>query len=170
MIVDKFISTPLTFIDRGTSNSVHLKRDIDDRIVMLDNLVELIIFTPRGSFDADPDFGFEYWNHEFSNIHYMDFNNDNSGTAISYNEVTKRECQESIRHSLQAYYPQLRDVAVLIDLAVADTEKQRRKKVMSKYSVKVTVRGVISDGLGTNRDYSKDVIFLVEPTAKQLRY
>jgi hypothetical protein len=167
--VDKFISTPLTFIER-TNNAVHLERDINDRIEMLNNLIELIIYTPRGSFDADPDFGFEYWNHEYSNIHYMDFNNDNSGTAISYNEVTKKECQESVRHSLLTYYPQLKDVTVLIDLAIADAKKQRRKKVLSKYSVKVTVKGVISDGLGTNRNYSKDVIFLVEPTAKQLRY
>lgn len=168
--MDKFISTPLTFIELHSGNAVHLGRDIDNRIEMLDNLIELIVFTPRGSFDADPDFGFEYWNHEYSNIHYMDFNNDNSGTAISYNEVTKRECQESIRLSLLTYYPQLKNVTVLIDLAIADAEKQRRKKVMSKYSVKVAVKGVISDGLGTNRDYSKDVIFLVEPTAKQLRY
>ncbi|MBR0494257.1 MAG: hypothetical protein IJJ83_10935 [Muribaculaceae bacterium] len=168
--MDKFISTPLNFIERNSSKAVHLGRDIDNRIEMLDNLIELIVFTPRGSFDADPDFGFEYWNHEYSNIHYMDFNNDNSGTAISYNEVTKRECQESVRLSLQTYYPQLKNVTVLIDLAIADADKQRRKKVMSKYSVKVTVKGVISDGLGTNRDYSKDVIFLVEPTAKQLRY
>lgn len=168
--MDKFISTPLNFIERNSSKAVHLGRDIDNRIEMLDNLIELIVFTPRGSFDADPDFGFEYWNHEYSNIHYMDFNNDNSGTAISYNEVTKRECQESVRLSLQTYYPQLKNVTVLIDLAIADADKQRRKKVMSKYSVKVTVKGVISDGLGTNRDYSKDVIFLVEPIAKQLRY
>jgi len=168
--VDKFISTPLAFVERSGNKAVHLGRDIDDRIMMLDNLIELIVFTPRGSFDADPDFGFEYWNHEYSNIHYMDFNNDNSGTAISYNEVTKRECQESVRQSLLTYYPQLKNVSVLIDLAIADAERQRRKKVLSKYSVKVTVKGVISDGLGTNRDYSKDVIFLVEPTAKQLRY
>jgi len=151
-------------------SSVHLGRDIDDRIEMLDNLVELIVFTPRGAFDADPEFGFEYWNHEYSNIHYMDFNNDSSGTAISYNEVTKRECQESIRQSLQTYCPQLKNVSVQIDLAIADAEKQHRKKVVSKYSVQVTVKGVISDGLGTDRNYSKDVIFLVEPSAKQLRY
>ncbi len=168
--MDKFISTPLAFVERSGNKAVHLGRDIDDRIMMLDNLIELIVFTPRGSFDADPDFGFEYWNHEYSNIHYMDFNNDNSGTAISYNEVTKSECQESVRQSLLTYYPQLKNVSVLIDLAIADAERQRRKKVLSKYSVKVTVKGVISDGLGTNRDYSKDVIFLVEPTAKQLRY
>lgn len=168
--MDKYISTPLSFVERSGNKAVHLVNDIDDRIMMLDNLIELIVFTPRGSFDADPDFGFEYWNHEYSNIHYMDFNNDNSGTAISYNEVTKRECQESVRQSLLTYYPQLMNVTVLIDLAIADAERQRRKKVLSKYSVKVTVKGVISDGLGTNRDYSKDVIFLVEPTAKQLRY
>ncbi len=168
--MDKFISTPLKFIERNSSKAVHLGRDIDNRIEMLDNLIELIVFTPRGSFDADPDFGFEYWNHEYSNIHYMDFNNDNSGTAISYNEVTKRECQESVRLSLQTYYPQLKNVTVLIDLAIADAEKQRRKKVMSKYSVKVTVKGIINDGLGTNREYYKVVFFFVEPTAKQLRY
>ena len=90
--------------------------------------------------------------------------------CLCYNEVTKSECQESVRQSLLTYYPQLKNVSVLIDLAIADAERQRRKKVLSKYSVKVTVKGVISDGLGTNRDYSKDVIFLVEPTAKQLRY
>ena len=65
----RFVSTPLQFVDSGTK----IVRDIEDRILMLDNLVELIVFTPRGDFEADPDFGFEYWNHEFSNIHYMDY-------------------------------------------------------------------------------------------------
>ena len=34
----RFVSTPLQFTDSGTK----LKRDIEDRILMLDNLVELI--------------------------------------------------------------------------------------------------------------------------------
>ena len=60
----EYISTPLSISDDG-----QLVRDVNERITMLDNLVELIVFTPRGSFEADPDFGFEYWNHEYSNVH-----------------------------------------------------------------------------------------------------
>ena len=63
-----YLKTPLAF--NNTDSKSQLVRTIEDRIKMLDNLVDLIIFTPRGSFDADPDFGFEYWNHEYSNIHY----------------------------------------------------------------------------------------------------
>ena len=168
--MERFISTPLAFLKSDEDHTLRVVRDMDDRIKMLDNLVELIVFTPRGSFAADPDFGFEYWNHEYSNIHYLDFNNDNNCTTSSYNEVTKKICQDSVRHSLNAYCPQLKNVNVLIDMAAADSEKQSRRKVRSKYSVKVTVQGIISDGLGTSREYSKDVVFLVEPTAKQIRY
>ena len=82
--------------------------------------------------------------------------------------VLRARCDGQYRHPV--LIASCVGVAGDADLAIADAEKQRRKKVMSKYSVKVTVKGVISDGLGTNRDYSKDVIFLVEPIAKQLRY
>ena len=43
-----FIRTPIEFI--RTEESVSIDRGIDDRIVMLDGLVELIVFTPKGSF------------------------------------------------------------------------------------------------------------------------
>lgn len=84
----RFVSTPLQFVDSGTK----IVRDIEDRILMLDNLVELIVFTPRGDFEADPDFGFEYWNHEFSNVHYREFNASQSSimSGSLYNEVTKK--------------------------------------------------------------------------------
>ena len=81
----RFVSTPLQFADSGTK----IRRDIEDRLQMLDNLVELIVFTPRGDFEADPDFGFEYWNHEFSNVHYREFNSSQTGTVAKslYNEI-----------------------------------------------------------------------------------
>jgi hypothetical protein len=57
--MEGYISTPLTFMERGSmGTSVMLGRDLEDRISMLDNLIELIVFTPRGSFAADPDFRF----------------------------------------------------------------------------------------------------------------
>ena len=164
-----FSSTPLSF--NNTNTGISIVRDIEERISMLDNLVELIVFTPRGSFNGDPDFGFEYWNHEYSNVHYREFNNEQTGLSSGgiYNEITKKECQDSIRQSLSTYAPQLKQVFVSMELNSAEAEKQRKKKVPSKYVVTITVEGIIDDGLGTTCKYEKNVMFLIEPTAKKYR-
>lgn len=164
-----FSSTPLSF--KNSDTGISIVRDIQERISMLDNLVELIVFTPRGSFIGDPDFGFEYWNHEYSNVHYREFNNEQIGLSSNglYNEITKKECQESIRQSLSTYAPQLKQVFVSMELNSAEAEKQRKKKVPSKYVVTIMVEGVIDDGLGTTCKYEKNVMFLIEPTAKKYR-
>lgn len=155
------------FLDQGA----RIQRDIEERQKMLDNLVELVVFTPRGQFDADPDFGFEYWNHEFSNVHYREFNTSQTGRIANglYNEVTKKECEESIKQSLAAYEPMLKDVIVNIGLDQADDKQMRRRRVHSKYEITVNVEGRLDDGLGTMRPYSKKVVFLVEPTVKRYR-
>ncbi len=164
-----FIKTPLIF--QESDGHVQVVRDFEDRIRMLDNLVDLIIFTPQGSFLADPDFGFEYWNHEYSNIHYREFNSDHSSYAVGglSDEVTKEECKKSIRQSLEQYEPQLKQVNVSIEINAAEAEKQRKKKVLSKYVVTISVEGIIDDGLGTTTPYRKDVLFLMEPTVKKYR-
>lgn len=54
-----FIETPLTYKD----NTGIIVRSLEERIAMIDNFIELIVFSPKGSFLADDDFGFEYWNH-----------------------------------------------------------------------------------------------------------
>ncbi len=160
----RFLSTPLQFTDSGTK----LRRDIDNRIMMLDNLVELIVFTPRGDFESDPDFGFEYWNHEFSNVHYREFNaSQGTKTTSLYNEVTKKECEDSIKQSLAAYEPMLKNVTVNIELNAASEKQRRKRRVASKYAVNVIVEGGIDDGLGVLRPYRKVVVFLVEPTVKR---
>ncbi|MBP3827350.1 MAG: hypothetical protein ILA07_04805 [Prevotella sp.] len=160
----RFLSTPLQFTDSGTK----LRRDIDNRIMMLDNLVELIVFTPRGDFEADPDFGFEYWNHEFSNVHYREFNaSQGTKTTSLYNEVTKKECEDSIKQSLAAYEPMLKNVTVNIELNAASEKQRRKRRIASKYAVNVIVEGGIDDGLGVLRPYRKVVVFLVEPTVKR---
>ena len=162
----KFISTPLVFLDQGA----HIQRDLEERVRMLDNLVELIVFTPRGQFDADPDFGFEYWNHEFSNVHYREFNTSQTGRVANglYNEVTKKECEDSIKQSLATYEPMLKNVIVNIELNQTEGRKGRRRQ-HSKYEVNVRVEGRLDVGLGTLRPYGKNVVFLVEPTVKRYR-
>lgn len=160
----RFVSTPIQFIDSGTK----LLRNIEDRMLMLDNLVELIVFTPRGDFEADPDFGFEYWNHEFSNVHYREFNaSQGTKTSSLYNEITKKECEDSIKQSLAAYEPMLKNVTVNIELDAASQRQRRKRRVVSKYAVNVIVEGGIDDGLGVLRPYRKVVVFLVEPTVKR---
>lgn len=164
-----FVSTPIDF--NRTKSSISINRSIDDVILMLDNLVELIVFSPKGSFAADPDFGFEYWNHEYSNIHYRDFNNNHTGMGYYglSNDVTRKECQESIKKSLETYEPQLKHVDVSIELDSIDKDKQiKKKKVFSKYEVSVRVTGILDDGLGMVRKYEKKVMFFMEPTVKQI--
>ena len=160
----RFVSTPIQFIDSGTK----LLRNIEDRMLMLDHLVELIVFTPRGDFEADPDFGFEYWNHEFSNVHYREFNaSQGTKTSSLYNEITKKECEDSIKQSLASYEPMLKNVTVNIELDAASQRQRRKRRVVSKYAVNVIVEGGIDDGLGVLRPYRKVVVFLVEPTVKR---
>lgn len=165
--MNSFIRSPISY--RKPESSIHIVRDIEERISMLDNLVELIVFTPRGSFDGDPDFGFEYWNHEYSNVNYREFNNEQTGysSAGLDNEVTKKECQESIRQSLSTYAPELKNVTVSIEIVKAEPEKQCNKKVPSKYIINIKVEGIIDDGLGTTCKYQKPVMLLMEPTAKK---
>ena len=114
-----YINTPIEF--KSSESSVVIKRELGDKIKMLDNLVELIVFTPKGSFSADPDFGFEYWNHEYSNIRYKRFGNDYAGMDSYglHNDVTRRECQDSIKSSLETYEPELKHVNVSIELSLA---------------------------------------------------
>lgn len=164
-----YIGTPLFFQVSGSR--IDLVRNVEEKKRRLDHLVELIVFTPRGNFSADPDFGFEFWNHEFSNIRQREFNNDHTGLTsdIMVNEVTKKECEDSVRNSLAVYEPLLKDVFVRMELKIVELEKQIQKKIRHKFLVNVIVEGNIEEGLGTSARYKKEVSFLMEPTAKKER-
>lgn len=157
-----FIRVPLQILNKETS--VEIRRDLDSRIQMLDNLIELIVFTPKGSFAADPDFGFEYWCHEYSNLHQSSFNSGHSLQSL-HNDVTKMECQESIKRSLMIYEPHMKNINVAIE--INPLSRKQKKKVHSKYEVKVRVTGNLDDGLGVAVPYDKEVSFYMEPTVKQ---
>lgn len=162
-----YINTPIAY--RDIQAGLLLLRDLNSEIEQLDNLIELIVFTPRGSFLADPDFGFEYWNHEYSNVQYRSFNSGQGGMFgdKTHQEITKLECQESIRQSLLAYAPQLMKVNVSVELNAAQAdERQRKKKVPSKHLVSIIVDGELDNGIGFSH-YNKKIEFLMEPTAKK---
>ncbi|MCD8202938.1 MAG: hypothetical protein LUD48_04795, partial [Prevotella sp.] len=160
------IKTPLKYV----KETLVLERSITDRIGMIDNFIELIVFTPCGSFMADEEFGFEYWNHEYSNVHFMGFNNGQNETYVNgqYREVTLRECKESIEKSLHMYEPQLKQIGVFIELNTVSKDEQM-KKVRSRYEVNIRVTGQLEDGLGTYVPYKKEISFLMEPMVKRVK-
>lgn len=162
-----YIKTPLTY----ESGKVIIARNLEDRIAMIDNFIELIVFSPKGSFIADDDFGFEYWNHEYSNVHFRSFNHGQNGNYSNglYNEVTLKECKESIEKSLDIYEPQLKQVNVLIELGSIKTENESNHKLLSKYEVTIRITGMLDDGLGILIPYKKEVSFLMEPTVKRIK-
>lgn len=165
----EYINTPIQF--KVNESEINIERSIADRIKMLDSFIEMIVFTPRGSFSADPDFGFEYWNHEYSNIQYSVCGNYQSSMVYQglYNDITRKECQKSLKRSLETYEPQLKHIDVVIEFESIDEVKQvKSKKVFSKYEVTVRVSGHLEDGLGMVKQYEKKVKFLMEPTVKQI--
>ena len=162
-----FIKTPLTY----ENNTEIIAKSLEEKVAMIDNFIELIVFSPKGSFIADDDFGFEYWNHEYSNVHFRSFNHGQNGTYSNglYNEVTLKECKESIEKSLSIYEPQLMHVNVSIELGSIETENESNHKLLSKYEVTIVITGVLDDGLGTIAPYKKEISFLMEPTVKRIK-
>lgn len=161
----EYISTPISFVERD-NHQIEIIRDIEERITMLDNLIELIVFTPRGTFSADPDFGFEYWDYEYSNVNITQFNNNNTGRE-NHQEATKVKCQDSIRQSLKDYAPDLQIEDISMVLNAAETDKQGRKKVLSRHQIVIVIKGKINGSI-TTLDYTKTISFFVEPTAKRV--
>lgn len=153
------------------SKSPILEQETGDIEKSIDSILDLIVFTPKGSFAADPDFGFEYWNHEFSNINVREFNNNYLGMVSnirSVNEISRKQCENSLKDSIKCYEPRLQQPEVRVELEI--NSKKSRKSMPSKYEMKVLITGFLYDGLGVTRPYEKKISFMVEPIAKKLIY
>lgn len=162
-----YIATPLTF--RRNDHGVTIERDIDNRITMMDNLVDLIAFTARGSFNGDPDFGLEYWNHEYANLSDTQFNNKNTGLEKDQEQSLRQRCEDSIRQSIVAYAPErlhLNNVNVEMNLRDEDTHQNSHRRIYSHHEVVIAVTAKLDNGMGTTCDYEREVSFMVEPMAR----
>lgn len=152
-------------------NSPVLEQDSGSLDRSIDGILDLIVFTPKGSFAADPDFGFEYWNHEFSNINVREFNNNYLGMLSdvrSANSISRRQCEASLRESIANYEPRLQNPEVRVELDV--NEKLSRRNMQSKYEMRIHITGAIDDGLGVTRPYEKRISFMVEPVGRKHVY
>lgn len=146
-----------------------LEKESGDMEQCIGSILELIVFTPKGSFSADPEFGFEYWNHEFSNINVREFNNSYMGMMAntqSLNEISRKQCEQSLRDSILSYEPRLLKPEVKIELEM--NSRVQKRHFQSKYEMKILISGSIDDGLGVGRPYEKRISFMVEPVAKKI--
>lgn len=153
------------------SKSPILEQETGDREQSIDNILDLIVFTPKGSFIADPDFGFEYWNHEFSNINVREFNNNYLGMVSNLktlNEISRKQCEISLKESILCYESRLHQPDVKVELDI--NNKKSRKSMPSKYEMRIMITGFLDDGLGIMRPYEKRISFMVEPIAKKFAY
>ncbi len=151
------------------SDSPSLEKESGELESCINSILDLIVFTPKGTFCADPEFGFEYWNHEFSNINVREFNNSYIGMVESVqtlNDVSRKQCEISLKDSIIAYEPRLINPEVKIELEIND--KIRKRKSQSKYEMKIMISGSIDDGLGILKPFEKRISFMIEPTVKNI--
>lgn len=164
MILKLFTHIPLSI---DFSRSPVLSQDGGDLCNAIDRMLELIVFTPKGSFIADPEFGFEYWNHEFSNINIREFNNNYLGMVSNsgkVNEISRKRCEQSLKESILNYEPRLIQPEIRVELYA--NVRRNRRNLSSKYEMRIAVTGSIDDGLGVMMPYEKIISFMVEPIAR----
>lgn len=162
--IREYIDMPLCVQDVGSGVLTRSRASVDKNI---EDMLDLIVFTPKGSFSADPDFGFEYWNHEFSNVDVRRFNDsylEGSHDASSVDGISRKQCERSLVESIIAYEPRLQSPGVKIELDVNGSP--RRRKVQPKYEMRIIISGSIDDGLGICRPYEKKISFMVEPVIR----
>lgn len=86
--------------------------------------------------------------------------------SLSLNDVSRKQCEQSLKDSIMSYEPRLLNPEVKIELEI--NNKVRNKKSQSKYEMRIMINGSIDDGLGIARPFEKRISFMVEPTAKRI--
>jgi len=164
----KFTHIPLSI---NFAASPIIEQEAGDIESSISNILDLIVFTPKGSFAADPEFGFEYWNHEFSNINVREFNNNYLGMVSdirSLNDISREQCETGLKESIMTYEPRLQQPDVKVELDV--NGKKSRRNLQSRYEMRIHITGLLDDGLGVTHPFEKRISFLVEPVAKKMSY
>ena len=162
-----YIKVPLSF--QRTEQSVTIERPVNDHVALMDTLVELAVFTPVGSFNADPDFGLEYWNYEYVNISDTQFNDGSYRADFSKSSI-KEQCEASIAESIKAYAPEnLKVTDVMVKINLKDDDTHLHGKVYSHHVVVIHVEAKLLNGMGTFSQYTRELAFMVEPTVKKIK-
>lgn len=164
-----YILVPLSF--KRSDGSVTIEREVEERLSMMDNLVELVVFTPIGSFRADPDFGLEYWNYEYANISDTQFNTG-ADRGTDNKQSLKEQCEASIAESIKTYAPEklnVKDIMVTMNLNDDAASVHGTHNVYSHHIVVIHVAAKIDNGMDTSFQYTTEITFMMEPATKRMK-
>ena len=164
-----FYKTPVHIED-----NLSFQRESESIRESIDTFLELLIFTPRGGFKADYDFGFEFWSNEFQNIVIEDFNQHiNESVLVNRrgDSTDQRNCIRNLKKAIEMYEPRLQNVKIEMNLKQKDnTQKSYLRNEVedhTKYDVFLTIRGDIYLGMGNTEGFMKQVTFAVGPAFKK---
>lgn len=132
--------------------------------VMLDNWMDMILFTANRRFKADEEFGFSFWDNEFITLNFWNFNTSTEEASLADME----QCKKSIVNSIRYYLPFLKNVQVEIELTM-EKDKLSRKSDHSKYAVRVSIQAEVDENeyAGTHTGtYRKNAVFYMDPFMK----
>lgn len=163
-----FYKTPLKIDDENLAIAQELKSVKSS----IDAFLELLVFTPKGGFKPDYDFGFEFWSNEFQNFVIKNFNNRTSDTNLVNNKgenTGKESCEKGLKKSIETYEPRLKNVRVDLQIEQNNVIKKndRFKTNDIKYDVYIKIMGEMILSNLTSKDYEKDIQFSVGPVIRK---
>ncbi|MFH1119809.1 MAG: GPW/gp25 family protein [Bacteroidota bacterium] len=119
----------------------------------IDDFIDLLVFTHPGECKFAYDFGFSFWETEFSNLTVERFNNS---------EYPRKRYEENLKETIQKYEPNLTDVKV--EILLSDDELMINRLKISFFVV-IVVHGFIK---GIRKEpYRKNIVFSLGPVIKK---
>ena len=163
-----FYKSPLMI----NSENLTIIRELESIRASVDAFLELLVFTPKGGFKPDPDFGFEFWSNEFQNFVIKNFNNRTSDANLINHKgenTDKESCEKGLKKNIEEYEPRLKNVRVNLTIVqnIAITKNDTSKANEIKYDVYIKVVGELTIDSLTTEDYVKDIQFAVGPMIRK---
>ena len=170
----QYSDSPIRFVNDDQLN-LQIGRPLSNVYAMIDNWVDTVVFTSIRRFKADEEFGFSFWDNEFIAMNLVDFNNgadfkivkkkNNTEEKVQMSRAGIRQCERSVRDSIQYYLPYLKHLEVEVQLSMEKNKFSRRGET-SKYVVRVIVKGrmTYNEYVGTREgEYHREVEFFMDP-------
>lgn len=170
----QYSDSPISFVNDDQLN-LQIGRPLSNVYAMIDNWVDTVVFTSIRRFKADEEFGFSFWDNEFIAMNLVDFNNgadfkivkkkNNTEEKVQMSRAGIRQCERSVRDSIQYYLPYLKHLEVEVQLSMEKNKFSRRGE-NSKYVVRVIVKGrmTYNEYVGTREgEYHREVEFFMDP-------
>lgn len=171
----KYGLLPIHF-ELDNNQDLKIARPVSNTISVIDNWIDMVVFTSIRRFKADEDFGFSFWDNEFIAMNLVDFNNGADYKMVKDKQNDRyhkqqlslsgiNQCEKSVKDSIAFYFPSLKNIQVVVRLSMEKSEFSEKEKG-SKYVVRVVVKGKFTPGeyvKAGEENYQRKVEFFMDP-------